>query len=55
MSGKRLAVEVLIDLTQALLAAHNGLFDSPSHRRNMMTSGYAENGMGVRFGQLPVA
>ena len=36
-----------IDQTQALMAAHNGLFDSPSHRSNMLYATYAEGGMGA--------
>ena len=41
-----------IDYTQEMIASHNNLFYSPSHRVNLMNDPYDHAGMAVEFGQF---
>lgn len=40
-----------IDHNEETINAHNNLFTSPSHRRNMLVDSYEESGMAVEFGE----
>ncbi|WP_052480936.1 CAP domain-containing protein [Gilvimarinus agarilyticus] len=40
------------DVTAAAISQHQGLFESPGHRQNILNSGYRELGVGQRVGEF---